>query len=142
MKLSALFLFLAFSISMISCSGDAENSAQSVAEKPVIQNTAKVQVYYFHGDRRCPTCKAVGAVAKQTVDETYSDNSDVAFLDINIDRPENEKLAEKFQVSGSGLYVYSGEKIENITMFAFQVARAEPEQLASKLTELINGNLN
>jgi hypothetical protein len=123
--------------------GCAENKTETVAEKPAptIQNSTKVQVYYFHGDRRCVTCQAVGAVAEATVQENFSANPDVVFLDVNIDRAENEKLAEKFQVSGSGLYLFAHEKIEDLTAFAFQNARTAPEMLTNKLTELINQNL-
>lgn len=139
MKLQIISLFLV--LFGLGCSAD---KTETVAEKratPIIQSTAKVQVYYFHGDRRCVTCQAVGAVAETTVSEKFGANPDVAFLEVNIDRAENEKLAEKFQVSGSGLYLLAHEKIEDLTAFAFQNARTAPEMLTNKLTELINQNL-
>lgn len=134
-KFCTLFLGLLFVL------GCGKNETETNTDQTVIRNPAKVQVYYFHGDRRCVTCKAVGTVAEATVRENFGKNPNVAFVEVNIDRTENEKLAKKFQVTGSGLYLYTNEKIEDLTAFAFQNARTAPDLLTAKLTELINRDL-
>lgn len=116
-------------------------------EKAEVKNTntisENVEIYYFHGTRRCVTCVAVGDVAANLVADKYGKNPNVKFIEINIDEsaPGIEELAEKFKVTGSGLYVYNGENIENITALAFQKAISAPDQLEKKLIELIDKNL-
>jgi len=102
---------------------------------------AKVQVYYFHGDRRCETCKAVGKVSKDLIDTKYGDNKNVEFIEVNYDEAGNEALVEKFEVTGSSLYVYNQEKALNLTTFAFQYAKTNPAKLEAKLVSLIDKNL-
>jgi hypothetical protein len=100
---------------------------------------SKVEVYYFHATRRCVTCKALGTVSQELIENKYKDK--VKFIEINIDEEGNEEIIEKFQVTGSGLYVYNGDKIVNITAYAFQYAINNPDKLKSKLIQLISRNL-
>lgn len=103
--------------------------------------TDKVVVYYFHGDRRCVTCKAVGSVSQELVESKYKDNPKVKFIEINIDESGNEDIVRKFRVTGSGLYVSNGVDNVNITAFAFQYAINNPDKLKNKLIQLINRDL-
>ena len=98
-----------------------------------------VGVFYFHGDRRCRTCKAVGKVAKETVAKNFAKSTDIVFKDINIDEEENEFLARNFKVTGSGLYItdFSGKDYKNITKFAFANAIENPETLEKKIIEIV-----
>lgn len=78
-----------------------------------------VQVYIFHATQRCTTCIAIGQLAGETVNEFFQpelQEGKIEFREINIDLPENQALAEKFQASGSALYInnYVGGK-DNIT---------------------------
>ncbi len=102
---------------------------------------AKVKVMYFHGERRCPTCIAVGNVAKQTVEEKYANNQDVVFKDINIDEKENEAIATKYEIAGSSLVIDANGRVENITGMAFQNAKTNPELLKAKIIELAEAGL-
>ncbi len=138
-KIVNSLLVLLFAFNTISCNNTQSNNNLTSDESSV--KGKKVEVYYFHGTRRCATCIAVGEVASELVKDKYENNPNVEFIEINIDEPDNEELAEKFQVSGSGLYVYNGKDIENITAYAFQHARANPDKLKKKLIELINKNL-
>ena len=117
--------------------------AQSEQDQSVIKadEKAKVQVYYFHGDRRCETCKAVGKVSQDLVDSQYGDNKNVEFIEVNYDEKGNEALVEKFEVTSSGLYVYNQEKVTNLTTYAFQYAKTDPAKLESKIKNLIDKNL-
>ena len=104
-------------------------------------NIAKVTVYYFHGDRRCKTCIAVGEVAKSTINDQFKGNKEVLFSEINIDKTENEKIAEKYQVSGSSLLIDVKGKVENLTEFAFENAVNKPELLTKKIVEVVSAGL-
>jgi hypothetical protein len=140
MKKIASFLFVLIFVFTAS----ANNLAQSDNNQSKIDDTQKVdkiEVYYFHGVRRCETCKAVGNVSQTLLETKYKENPKVAFIEINYDEPGNEAIVEKFQVSGSGLYVYNGKEPVNITAFAFQYALTNPDKLKNKLIQLINRDL-
>lgn len=82
----------------------AEVKVASVREIPA----DKVQVFLFHATQRCTTCKAIGRLAGETVNERFQDElklEKIEFREINIDLPENKELARKFQAGGSALYI-------------------------------------
>ena len=147
------YLFIAtLAVSVAACTNtstetkEAEPVKNEVEQEVVIaEETAIVEVYNFHGERRCRTCTAVGNVAQEVVDSLFKDKS-VAFKDINLDQPENEKIAEEFQATGSGLYlkynVADSTIIEDVTEFAFMNAVRNPEELTNLLKEKIDGQLN
>lgn len=134
-RILGVLVLLAF---VYNTSASNKETNQSEQQSEVKQ----VEVYYFHGDRRCETCKAVGSVSKSLIEKKYGENTQVKFVDINIDREENKAIAEKFKVTGSSLIVYNGDKPVNITALAFQYALVNPDKLKNKLIQLIDRNLN
>lgn len=149
------YLFIGLiTVSVVACTNntpaetqEAETVKSEVEQEAAnVEQTAIVEVYNFHGDRRCRTCKAVGNVAQQVVDSIYKDNAAIAFQDINIDKPENAELADEFQATGSGLYlrynVADSVIIEDVTEFAFMNAIRNPEELSTLLQEKIDSRIN
>ncbi len=68
----------------------------------------KIEVFLFHNTQRCISCINIGKFTKQTIDNNFSEELNlgkIVFREINIDFPENYQLAEKFQASGSSLFV-------------------------------------
>ena len=98
-------------------------------------------VYYFHGDRRCTTCKAVGKVSEETIAENFGDNPNVIFKDVNIDEPENNEIKDKLEMSGSGLFVFDGKTKVDLTAVAFQKAVSSPGELSEKIVKSVNDML-
>lgn len=132
---------LVSSVLMIFVVSSFAQETKLIEKKATELETAKVEVYYFHGTRRCETCKAVGKVSSELIENEYSDNKDVCFIEVNYDEEGNEALVEKFEVTSSSLYVYNHEKIINLTTYAFQYAKTNPDKLRSRLKTLINKNL-
>jgi hypothetical protein len=67
-----------------------------------------IQVYLFHSTHRCATCIAVGKLARETVNEYYPEelaNGRIEFREINLELAENQALVNKFQASGSSLFI-------------------------------------
>lgn len=100
---------------------DSQTSVQQESSQStvVMPESDIVQVYLFHATQRCRTCISIGKLASETVNEFFQPElqaGKIEFREINIDLPENEALAEKFQASGSALYInnYAGGK-DNIT---------------------------
>lgn len=133
--LTASLLILLISVSACnSQTSNEENNTPKLSQK----DENKVTVFYFHGDRRCTTCKAVGSVSKETIAQNFSDNPRVIFKDINIEEAENNEIKDKLEMSGSGLFVYDGSKKIDLTAIAFQKAVSSPEVLSEKLIETVN----
>jgi DnaJ-class molecular chaperone len=127
---TCLFLFMAV---FTSCNSQSSQSGKDQTAQLDQNEGTGVTIYYFHGDRRCATCKAVGNVSKQTIAEAFGENSNVVFKDINIDEAENNEFKDKFELSGSGLFVFDGKDKEDLTVFAFQKAVNSPEELTEKI---------
>jgi len=122
-------LILSISLFLISCSGKAQNKA---VENQVNKNT--IEVFDFHTTNRCVTCKAIEANTKYTLETYFAKelkSGKITFKVINIDEKENEKLAEKFQASGTSLFlnVISAKKEKQIdlTNFAFTYGKKQDE---------------
>ncbi len=122
-----------------SCGSSTENKEQAAEKQAYGQ--AKAEVYYFHGDRRCPTCNAIEELAKSFVLETYKDNSDVKFFAINFDKKENKDIAEKFGAQWSSLFIASGDKKLDLTIEAFQYVKSDPDYLKGEIKDIIDGFL-
>ncbi len=57
--------------------------------------------YYFHGDVRCPTCRAIESQTQETIKNDFADqfeSGQIAWKVLNYDRPESAELAKKFDV--------------------------------------------
>ena len=102
-------------------------------EKPGItesNETAPIEVIYFYGKQRCVTCMAMEKFAKEAVDSVFRDkinDGTIIFKSVDITTPEGERLADRFEVSSSSLYIVDNnpnnpEKID-MTAFGFRNAR-------------------
>ena len=72
-----------------------------------------VEVLYFHGKQRCVTCKAIEKHTKEVVNTDLAElakNGKLRFKEVDISTPEGERLAEKYRVSWSSLYVRTAKK--------------------------------
>lgn len=98
------------------------------------QNKNMIQIFDFHTTNRCVTCKAIEANTKYTL-ETYFKNElesgKITFKVINIDKEENQQIAEKFYASGTSLFLNvinnGNEKQVDLTQFAFMYGKKQQE---------------
>jgi hypothetical protein len=106
------------------------------------QNTSsdKVEVFYFHNERRCATCVAVEDESVKALNELYPEKmktGEITFLSVNIEEESNTSIAEKYKVSGQTLLIVKGSKQENLTNTAFMYATTKPEKLKKAIGEAI-----
>ncbi|MCX6791319.1 MAG: nitrophenyl compound nitroreductase subunit ArsF family protein [Candidatus Gribaldobacteria bacterium] len=110
------------------------------------QSVDKVQVFLFHATQRCTTCIAIGRLAGETVDEYFQPelrDGKIEFREINIDLPENKELAQKFQASGSSLFInaiYNGQDSINEDTQVWRLTQNEVQfksYLKGKLDNLL-----
>ncbi len=131
-------LFFSLLFSAISCVGQNNSTAMKTDD-----SSTKIEVIDFYGTHRCVTCEAIEANAKYTID-TYFKNEvndgKIEFKAINVDKKENYDIAERFEASGTALFinVIKGGKEEHIdlTNFAFAKGR-DKEEFSAELKSMI-----
>ncbi len=140
MKQFRILTILALSIMLFSCNGNAQNEQSKSSS---IKN--KIEVIDFHSTHRCMTCNAIEANTKYTLNTYFANelkSGKITFQSVNVDEDENYEMAEKYEASGTSLFlnvVINGkETIINLTDFAFSKGRdkeAFSKALKTKLEE-------
>jgi len=124
-----------------------ETTTQNSGDVPKAE-MSKVLIYSFHVTNRCASCIAIEESVKKTLD-TYFKNEvksgRIKLSVLNVDDKANEKIAEKYQAFGSGLFVtrvFKGK--ENTTDFTgdgFKYAKNKQDKfielLKSKIQEYL-----
>lgn len=108
----------------------------------------RVEVLYFHGKQRCATCMAIESNTREAMEANFSEQmkkGNVVFRSIDISKKENEKIAEKYQVTWSSLFIVKykdgQESDENMTKFAFGNARKSPDTFKSEIVKTVQNML-
>ncbi len=68
----------------------------------------KMEILHFHATRQCTSCINIGKFTKATIEDKFPEeyrSGKIVFREINIDLPENYKIANDYKVSGSALYL-------------------------------------
>ena len=101
MKTIKILIVLAISLLLISCNHQNNNKSTSIDK-----SVSKMEVLDFHSTHRCMTCNAIEANTKYTLNTYFAkelQTEKITFHVINVDEKENEKIAEKFEASGTAL---------------------------------------
>ena len=107
-----------------------------------------VEVMYFHGKQRCATCMAIEKYSLEVVEKDFANekkNGKVVFRIVDISTDEGEKIAKKYRVTWSSLFVNGWkagkEKRNDMTQFAFKNARKNSDEfkrgVSGKIKELM-----
>ena len=138
-----LLIFLSFMIGLMSCGGRENTTTADSPEKD------RVEIIYFHGKKRCATCMAIEKNAKEVVNTQFANelkNGTVVFKTVDISTPEGEKLADKYEVTWSSLFVNKWkdgkESRNNLTEFGFGNARKNPDGFKKGLADEIRQSLD
>lgn len=129
------FLAILFS-TFLSCNAQ---TSEPKKETETISNN-KIEVYYFHYERRCATCMAVENESEKALNELYPEkikSGEVTFLSVNLEEESNKPLAEKLNVSGQTLLIIKDGRQKNLTNTAFMYARTNPDKLKNAIKETI-----
>lgn len=108
---------------------------------------AQIEVIDFHSDHRCVTCLAIEKVAKNVVESDFAAElkaGKVVFKTVNVDDSKNLKLAEKFEASGTALFVYNGKTGQaiDLTDAGFSYAKSDEAKLRGLIRTAIRNNLS
>ncbi len=125
-------LFALIAILTLSSCGNSQNAnAQSSAK-----STQKdiIEVLYFHGKQRCITCNAIEKLTKEVVEKDFAEqvkDGKIVFKVIDISTKEGEKVADKYEVTWSSLFINKWkdgkESKNNMTDFGFSYAKNSPD---------------
>ena len=141
--MKTLKIFTVLTIGLMFMSGYGQNKKVNLLDKSV----SKIEVLDFHSTHRCMTCKAIEANTKYTLNTYFSKElkeNKITFQVINVDEKKNEKIAKKFEASGTSLFlnvIKNGKQTQiNLTEFAFMKGndqKAFSKELKAKIeTEL------
>lgn len=137
-KIFTLLTIFAFT----SCYGQNKSK-----DKDINSSISKIEVLDFHSTHRCMTCNAIEANTKYTLDAYFSDEvkkGKITFQVINVDKKENEKIAEKFEASGTSLFlnvIKNGKETKlDLTNFAFMKGN-DQEAFSKELKATIEAQL-
>ncbi len=86
----------------------AENTIETPPEESGDDEDVTVELYHFHGTHQCYSCVRLGELAEKTVETYFADeleSGELVFGHINYDLPENKELKERFEVTGSSLWI-------------------------------------
>lgn len=119
---------------LFSCNGKVKKDKSTVETL-----TNRVEVIDFHSTHRCMTCNAIEANTRYTLD-TYFPNElkkeSITFQVVNVDEEENYKMAEKFEATGTALFINvivdGKESPIDLTEFAFMEGN-DQEVFSTKL---------
>lgn len=107
--------------------------------------TQKLEVLYFHATRRCPTCMAIEENTRKTLNTYFSDQLKKGIIKltiINVDEDKNKAIAEKYEATGSALFLTkttgAKESKTDLTDYAFSYARNSPDKFINGLKNKIN----
>ncbi|MEX1384038.1 nitrophenyl compound nitroreductase subunit ArsF family protein [Lutibacter sp.] len=112
------------------------------------QSVNKIEVIDFHSTHRCITCKAIESNTKLVLETNFSKelkDGIISFHVVNVDDENNYKLAEKFQATGTALFLNviseGEEKHIDLTQFGFMYGK-NTDEFTKRLTSRIEKQLS
>jgi magnesium-transporting ATPase (P-type) len=108
----------------------------------------RVELYYFHATRRCPTCTHAEAYIEKALEEYYSSEvarKQLVYRAVNFEKSENRPLAERFQIPFNGLVINVVKGSEENHFFVkqlFQKVHKGEQPTIDFLKETIDKELN
>lgn len=143
MKTIKIITVLVISLLLTSCNGQEKSKTTSLNK-----SISKIEVIDFHSTHRCMTCNAIEANTKYTLNTYFKkelSDDKISFQVINVDEKENEKIAEKFEASGTALFlnvIKNGKETQiDLTEFAFMNGNNQ-ETFSKELKTKIETELN
>ena len=142
MKQFIFLSILSLSLMLFSFNVNAQDKQAKLSS-----TTNKIEVIDFHSTHRCMTCNAIEANTKYTLNTYFANelkSGKITFQSINVDNEKNYEMAEKFEASGTSLFlnimINNKETVINLTDFALSKGR-DKEVFSEELKEKIDEQL-
>lgn len=106
-KIAGIFivLFVVVSVIFLIAKEMTKNTSTTETNVPVSKEISKkhqLKVFYFHGNVRCTSCRKIENYTKETMTNAFKNEMDrglIEFEEINIDKPENGKYIDQYQLT-------------------------------------------
>lgn len=125
--------FIALMVVMVNATGFAQSSTSNL--KKAADNSSEVNVYYFHFNARCVTCRAIESETKTDVKNLFGNK--VSFNAYNLDEETGKAKGKELGVSGQTLLIVKGDNKINLTKQGFMYARTNPAKFRQILIDNI-----
>jgi thiol-disulfide isomerase/thioredoxin len=138
------FKFLAFVLLLVFSACQGQDNSKTIA---TTATSTKIEVIDFYGTHRCVTCQAIEANTKYTIDTYFQDAvkaGKVEFVTVNVDDEKNYDMAERFEATGTALFinVIKDGKEQHIDLTNFAFAKGNDQAVFSaELKEKISEQL-
>lgn len=99
---AVLLAFVGLSLAAIVVKEVRRPAAPPTPSANAAAEASHVVAFYFHGNMRCPTCKAIEAQSQEAIGKYFADQLKSGELEwrlVNYDSPENEHFRDDFQIS-------------------------------------------
>ena len=137
-KITIMLLATLLSTTTISaCTG---NNTPESKKETVAKQKAAVEIIYFHGKQCCKTCIAIEKETKTLVEGELAElvkKGKVKFRIVDFSTDEGKKIASKYRVTFSSLFVVTPKGAEDLTRFAFANARSNAEGFRKELKDKV-----
>jgi len=105
-----LLLFVAVSIGFLVTREFAggKTSDELATSDPGSVDQAELIAYYFHGTRRCATCKSLEAYTKEALESGFRDDLESGRIElqiVNIDETVNEHFVHDFELDARAIVI-------------------------------------
>ena len=141
-----MFILPAFLLFLVIACDTKPSTEENVKETAGLTNLAKdnvIEVLDFHGKHRCESCLAIEANTRKTLETYYAEElqeNKIKFYVIDIEKPENEALADSYKVFGTALFINvikdGKQKPIDMTNYAFKTGMEYPVFSAGLRAEL------
>ena len=94
--LAVVLAGIAFSLS---CAADDDPQTRTAVAPQALD--VEVVAYYFHGNFRCKTCRAIEAYSEEAIRSGFVDelaSGRLAWRVVNVEQPENKHFVEDFEL--------------------------------------------
>ncbi len=122
----------------VSACGQSTAGEQQAAAEDRAEN--KVEVYYFHFERRCVSCINVQKATEKVLKENYGQElreGTIVYHEVNLSNTESREIAQKLDVGRQGLLVVNGNEKEDLTMQGFMFASRDYDRFKETMVEAI-----
>ena len=132
--LTALVILAWFSLGITVSAGEGEPAGPDVlttnGSDPI---ESQVILYYFHGTRRCNTCRTIEATAEKAIGEKFKDalqEGALRWVVLNTDEAANSHFVKDFGLYSSSLVIVemNGDEVirHQVLQDAWKLVRDEP----------------
>ncbi|MDA3802634.1 MAG: nitrophenyl compound nitroreductase subunit ArsF family protein [Patescibacteria group bacterium] len=105
----SIFAIVAIVLIVIgSSNGSSSSISKAESSKEDQPKADKIEMYYFHTTARCASCQTLEKYVEETINQYFQDEVNKGIIDykvINVDKPENKEVANKYKATGSSLFL-------------------------------------